>query len=384
MTISTTDDPLVSIYGHLSDIVQAMSGALVVLRDDGVITEINPATSELFETAPENILWQPIQGFFISNGYSLDEMFDFLVDPNTKRDLRVHGLVRTAKGRELEVLVSMRLIGHLQPGVTQRSAVCTLLDITTERKLQRDLAYAHKLQAVAQLATGVVHELSTPVQFLGDHVHFLSDSIAELAEASSMKLTGAGDGVLVDLKRSIAEAQKGLERIHEIIDAVRGFSHPRKQARTPTALRPIIDDALVVARSGYKHVAQVEVHDEQTRLALCCPADIRQVVLSLIVNAAQAIEESCRDDLGTIRVELVNGKGSSVVIRVADDGPGVPESLAQRIFEPFFSTKEEAIGTGQGLTIARQLVEAQGGSLRLQRPSCGATFEICLPGATEH
>ena len=379
--IATADDPLLSVYGHLSDVVQAMSCGLVVLRDDGVVIEINPATAELFETPAETLLWKSVDAYIVPRRYSLDAMFDHLIDPSTEEELRVQALGRTATGRELDLLLSMRLMHQRQPGATQRAAVCTILDLTAERRLERELAYAQKLQAVAQLATGVVHELSTPVQFLGDRVQFLSETIEQLAGTSRDDF--AEDESLRDLEHSIRAAQRGLSRIHEIIDAVRSFSNPRQRERTATALRPIVDDTLVVARSAYKHVAQVEVDDTLTRDAMCCPADIRQVVLSLVVNAAQALGEVEGSGLGTIRVELRDGERGEAIIRVCDNGPGIPEDVRSRIFDPYFSTKAPDIGTGQGLAIAKQLVESHGGHLTLLSSQHGATFDVSLP-AVQH
>jgi two-component system NtrC family sensor kinase len=106
-------------------------------------------------------------------------------------------------------------------------------------------------------------------------------------------------------------------------------------------------------------------------------SDLQRVLINLIVNAADAAQGTA----GQIQLIVQTGPDSSVELRVQDDGPGVPAAIAQRIFEPFFSTKEAGEGTGLGLSISRSIAEAHGGSLFLESSSStpGATFVLRLP-----
>ncbi len=350
---------------RLTRFVHAVSCPLVVVRDDGMVLETNRAAAELFEVQVEALRWKPIESFVVSREGSLEEIL------RTGDASWIEACGRTSSGRELELVLSMH---RRSKAAAESASLCTILDLTRQRRLQRQLERSQRLEALAQLATGVVHELSTPMQFVGDNVEFLSETIAELADHAHV------EDAVEDLEKSIRATLRGLSRMQEIIGAVRGFAHPRRGQREAVALRPIVDETLVVARTAYKHVATVDVTDSLTCEALCCPADVRQVVLSLVVNAAQALAELDRAEPGHIQVELSDGPGVAI-IRVVDNGGGVPDALQEQIFEPYFSTKDPEVGTGQGLAIARHLIEARGGRLTLLPSDVGAIFEVVLPCA---
>jgi signal transduction histidine kinase len=104
--------------------------------------------------------------------------------------------------------------------------------------------------------------------------------------------------------------------------------------------------------------------------------EIQQVILNLILNAEQAMRSAHRGGTLTVTTKCID---DSVVIEIQDDGPGVPQALAGRVFEPFFSTKEVGEGTGLGLSIAMGIAEAHGGSLTLVPTDNGACFRLSLP-----
>ncbi|MES1171760.1 MAG: ATP-binding protein, partial [Bacteroidota bacterium] len=113
----------------------------------------------------------------------------------------------------------------------------------------------------------------------------------------------------------------------------------------------------------------------------CHGGEINQVVLNIVVNAAHAIEDVVKDNggRGVIRVRTVL-EGDEVVVSIADTGPGIPAAIGERIFDPFFTTKEVGKGTGQGLAVARTLIEKHGGKLTFESaPGQGTTFFVRLP-----
>jgi signal transduction histidine kinase len=142
-----------------------------------------------------------------------------------------------------------------------------------------------------------------------------------------------------------------------------------------------LDTTLSVYRNEYKYVADVELDLGTLPLITCNIGEINQVFLNLIINAAQAIIDMVAgtDERGTIRISSGLEDGEAV-IRIADDGPGIPLELQDRIYEPFFTTKEIGQGSGQGLALARTTIEQHGGSLECaSEPGNGATFTIRLP-----
>lgn len=130
-----------------------------------------------------------------------------------------------------------------------------------------------------------------------------------------------------------------------------------------------------------KYVAEVETHFGGLPAVACCVSDMNQVFLNLLVNAAHAIGDVVHgtDRKGVIRIET-RVDGSMVLIAISDTGTGIPAKIRDRIFEPFFTTKEVGRGTGQGLAIARSLVDRHRGSLTFESEiGRGTTFRICLP-----
>jgi two-component system NtrC family sensor kinase len=174
---------------------------------------------------------------------------------------------------------------------------------------------------------------------------------------------------------------EGVSRVTSIVQAMKRFAHPSSGDMAPADLNEALRTTLTVCRSEYKQVAEVELELEELPLVVCNVGDLNQVFLNLIVNAAQAMGEAA-EETGTLgRISIASRlDGDHVVIDFADDGPGIPTELLERIYEPFFTTKEVGTGSGQGLAIARATVEQHGGSLGCRSvPGQGAAFSIRLP-----
>jgi two-component system NtrC family sensor kinase len=173
----------------------------------------------------------------------------------------------------------------------------------------------------------------------------------------------------------LGHLERELQRCLEMLTSYLRFSREGGAMRQPLELPGLIAD---VAR-----LVGPQLRLGGVKLAIDCPSDLpaalgdaqalRQVLLNLVVNAMQAMPSG-----GEVRV-TARVDGGRVMARVHDDGPGVPTELAARIFEPFFTTKPDGVGTGLGLSVSRDLVEAQGGTLALEASARGACFVIGLP-----
>ena len=269
-----------------------------------------------------------------------------------------------------------------------------------------ELRHAQKLEAVGRLAAGIAHEINTPVQFVGDNLQFLREanddlflliehyrsalergpggpSQAELMEDVNQAEEKADLSYLVDnLPRSIAATQEGLERIATIVRSMKEFAHPSQKEMMAMDLNQGILTTLIIARSEYKHVAEVETDLAELPRVTCFPGDLNQAVLNVIVNAAHAIGDvvAGTDRKGLIRVhsEL---EGDVVHVAISDTGGGIPQEIQSLIFDPFFTTKEVGRGTGQGLAIARSIVvDKHGGTLTFEtKVGQGTTFHLRVP-----
>lgn len=248
------------------------------------------------------------------------------------------------------------------------------------RNLERRLNQVHKLEAVGQLASGIAHEINTPIQYIGDNLHFLKDArvdydvilenyqqllqrAREVDELQDVVRTVEGafqeqdfDYLKREIPSAIEQSIAGVEQVKKIVGAMKEFAHPGKQNMEFADLNRIVSSALSVSKNEWKHVAETTTElDSELPQVKCFGGDISQVVLNLIVNAAHAIKTTQQEEKGLI--ELTTGMQRGMVeIRVRDTGPGIPEAIREQVFNPFFTTKEVGQGTGQGLAIARDIV----------------------------
>jgi PAS domain S-box-containing protein len=280
-------------------------------------------------------------------------------------------------------------------------------DITQQSILEAQLAAAQKLQAIGQLAAGIAHEINTPAQYVGDNMLFLQQAFADLQpllEADQMVCDGQ-DGLcpsnlaecvrgaidpsdlsyyLQEVPGAVDRALEGINRVTQIVRAMREFSHPGSKSKAPADLNRAIASTITVARNEYKHVADVTTDfDANLPPVTCLAGEVNQVVLNLLVNAAHAIADATsngKTGKGTIAVST-RRDGSFVEIRVADTGSGIPEEIRSRVFDPFFTTKEPGKGTGQGLSLAHSvIVEQHSGTIHFEtQMGVGTTFIVRLP-----
>ena len=186
-----------------------------------------------------------------------------------------------------------------------------------------------------------------------------------------------------EIPTALSQSRDGVQRVSNIVRAMKEFSHPGSKERQPEDLNRIIANTITVAGSEWKYVAELETNFDQNLPPLNCLSDeLGQVFLNLLTNAAQAISAKLGDhpdEKGKIRVNT-RLDGQWAEIRIADSGNGIPEAARDRVFDPFFTTKEVGKGTGQGLAICHGVVEKHGGSLGFETETGqGTTFIVRLP-----
>ncbi len=265
--------------------------------------------------------------------------------------------------------------------------IAVLRDVTERRALQNQLFQSHKLEAIGQLAAGVAHEINTPCQYVADNLGFLQEAFATLAAAADDAGAPASEELSflrAEVPSAIVQSMSGMERIAEIVRGIKTFSHPGTSSRTACDLNQLLQTTVMVARNEWKYVAEVELDLDATLPPAWVYADeIQHVFLNLVVNAAQAVADAAKSGgpRGHIRVSSRRA-GNMIEIRVADDGPGVPEKIRAHVFDPFFTTKPAGKGTGQGLAICHRVVEHHAGRIEIEdHEGPGAVFVVRLPWA---
>ena len=268
-----------------------------------------------------------------------------------------------------------------------------------------ELQLAQKLESVGRLAAGIAHEINTPIQYVGDSLYFLRSAFDDLdklfdgsrkafaslpdsAEGSAYQLEMAELANQCDLEYLRIEVPKaftrtfdGVERVANIVKAMKEFAHPDGNEQSPVDLKHGLESTLLVASNEYKYVAKVHCEFGELPEVVCNAGELNQVFLNLIVNAAHAIKDAGKDvDSGEIKIRL-SAESGEAVIRVSDNGCGVPAENLSKLYDPFFTTKEVGRGSGQGLAISHSIVvDKHGGEISVTSElGVGTEFTVRLP-----
>ena len=257
------------------------------------------------------------------------------------------------------------------------------------------LLQSEKMASLGQLAAGVAHEINNPVGFVSSNFGTLrtyaerllgilalyEETAAALPDDSPLrrKLEQAKQAADVeylkeDMLALIRESADGVDRVRRIVLDLKTFSHVDAVEWQAADLRQCIDTTLNLAAHEIKYKADVVKEYGEIPDIECLPAQLNQVLLNLLVNAAQAIDRK-----GTITVRTVAGEGE-VRVEIADTGCGIAPENLNRVFDPFFTTKPVGTGTGLGLSITYSIVRKHNGRIEVEsEPGKGTTFRLVLP-----
>jgi two-component system cell cycle sensor histidine kinase/response regulator CckA len=244
-------------------------------------------------------------------------------------------------------------------------------DITERLRMQKQVHQAERLAALGRLAASVAHEINNPLAYATEALRLAGELVTRQRVAAETPETARLDDLL-------AEARDGVERVRLITRDLKAFSRESEDVRRPQDLNRTLAAAakMVTNRTAPRARLELElgpaafVHADENRLV--------QIFVNLVLNAADALPpDGAERNRITIRNRL---EGGQAIVEVADNGPGVPAELRDRVFDPFYTTKPVGEGTGLGLFVTRNLVEALGGTIALtEAPGGGALFSISLP-----
>ncbi len=383
---------------RLQALVEHSSDLIVVIADDGTVTYEAGSVEAVLGARPGQLRGRRLSDWVEPADH---EQLVSLCQTRTQEE----GEVRLRRGDgELRSCVVRATSLRNHPG--WRAVVLHIWDVSDRKELERELRIAQKLEAVGQLSAGIAHEINTPIQFVSDTNRFLDNAFADLQVVldayADLLLAEQQGSVTTELIRRVEEAEEiadiaylraripdafvrsfdGIQRVAKIVGAMRAFAHPPVPERSLIDINDAVQNTLIVATNEYRYVADVLTQLGEVPLVECNGSDLNQVLLNLIINAADAIAEVVGDsgERGRIVVRT-RSEGESALISISDTGSGIPDEIADRVFDPFFTTKEIGRGTGQGLTVSRSLVvERHNGSLTFETsPGEGTTFLVRLP-----
>jgi len=354
---------------YLENIVQSSVDAIVTTDPKGRITFVNRAMEEMVGKSREEIVGLPIFQFYL-NG--IDEARKIMSILREKGSLKNYETTVLRGNGTVPILTSASLLRDETGQILGTLGV--FKDLTEMKKLEKELekTQAHliqagKMRALGELVAGVAHELNNPLMAADTFLHVIRENLSKEDEN----------------QRRVELVQRCHERIAKIINHLRDFSRQSKFDFRPIDIREPIENALLITGQQLLNHGIRIIKDFQPDLPKIRgdANQLEQVFLNLISNAKDAMEESERKRELTISTSLIRHNGwRDLEVMVRDTGVGISEENLEKVFEPFFSTKEVGRGTGLGLSICYGIIEAHGGRIEVEsKINEGTTFRVILP-----
>jgi signal transduction histidine kinase len=254
-----------------------------------------------------------------------------------------------------------------------------------QAKMRERLMISERMASAGTLAAGVAHEINNPLAVAMLNLSMTAEALTHItAIADDLKARGSGgaatlSGPIAKLGEPLVDVREALDRIRDIVRDVKLFSRPHDEVTSNVDLRRVADSSARMAWNEIRHRARLVKHYGEIPLVHANESRLGQVLLNLLVNAAQALPEGHAEH-HEIRVTTRTDEAGDAITEVADTGCGMTKETAARIFDPFFTTKPVGIGTGLGLAICHGIVTDLGGRIEVESEvGKGTVFRVLLP-----
>jgi PAS domain S-box-containing protein len=241
-------------------------------------------------------------------------------------------------------------------------------DVTQEKRLEQEVIKSRTLRAIGRFAAELAHEVRNPLNAIS----------FQMALLRKVKESCADTACTDQISESLNIVNEEIARLTKITQDFLTFT--RQESLKPVAvdLQEVVASAVEFLRGDLEKrgITVTQLPEGRSHRVLIDRDRFRQVLVNLLTNAMDALPEG-----GEITISLSTDGNGNKILTVSDTGPGIPRSLAEKIFDPFFSGKPK--GTGLGLSIVKNIVEAHGGTISLEHSESGATFKITLPGVAQ-
>ena len=341
------------------EILQSMSSGVIVVRKDSRIASVNAAAERILGVHAGDAVGRLLEELEMDA-----QLRDLVVDALRYRKMvgRIEATVVRHDGRSVDLGIA---ISHLlDAGGWFEGIIVLFTDLSETKRLQRDVELNRQMAALGELTAGVVHELRNPLA-----------AISGMAELLLREMNGRNRS-----KEKVAHILSEVSLLEDTVNRFLAFARPFELQLVEIDLRTVVDRALTLcsAKLGNKQVHVATSFDDRAKRVRGDFDKLTHAVVNLLNNAADAVDTG-----GSVLVTLTRSYSGDLhqeetVLRVSDDGPGIPSEDRDKLFKPFFTQKED--GTGLGLSIAHRIVTAHGGSIKLENgQERGVTFRIALP-----
>ncbi len=349
--------------------VTAAADGIFVCDGEGLITYVNPSFERMVGHSRTLATGRSLFSFGKGDAESAMRSMAW---SQIKAGRRWTGEVEleTASGDPLQVEMTLSPI-HAPGSGELDQVVGVQRDVGEQRALERQVRHSQKMEAIGTLAGGIAHDFNNLLVAIIGYAYLLNDAVKDNPGAAS------------DLR----QIERASSRARDLIDQILTFSRTSPGTVKRVQFQQIVDECLALLRGSIPSSIEMRAHlDEAGGWVEADPTQLHQVVMNLATNAYQAIGEDggrIEVNLETLRTDPATGQATkpAVVLTVRDNGPGIEESIKDRLFEPFFTTKAE--GTGMGLSVVHGIVTRLGGRIEIESElQKGATIRVTLP-ATE-
>jgi len=348
-----------SVYNNL--IMEGMLNGVLTFDLEGKVQSINPAACRILNENEELIsaILSKEEAVNLRDLRALKGVLLSTVEKAVEDEKLFQNLeVKIRRVGKKDVLVSSDISPLIDSIGNNIGYMLFLTDVTKIRKLESKIKLKEKLAAIGELSAGIAHEIRNPL-----------NSIELFLGLLQRKLKGQEDRINL-----VSKVRDEITKLNKILSDFLKFARPMPLSLSLIDLKSVIDDSIFFAKAELDR-RQVDIRlkmpDDPVEVRVDS-AQVQQVFTNIILNAAQAIGNG-----GLIEITLFGRAGDYRTVSFEDNGPGIPPEDIARIFNPFFTTKDE--GTGLGLAMAHKIVETHGGGIEVESDSGGTRFTVTLP-----
>jgi len=351
-----------AIFNSANFSIESNIDAIMTTDPLGIITDVNKQMEALTGCTRDELIGAPFKSYF-TDPERAEAAIKLVLSEKKVTDYELTARARDGK----TTVVSYNATTFYDRDRTLQGVFAAARDVTERKRFEQALFDSEKLAATGRLAASIAHEINNPLEAIQNALYLLVKRIPE--DDPNAKF--------------LAIAMKETERMSRILRQMLGFYRPAEDL-TPTDLNALIEEAetLVAKRLRERNVQIEKLLDPALPKVMASADQIKQVILNLVLNAAEAMTKG---GLITVTTESHHDAASGFIrtdavrVQVADTAPGISEEYLAHIFEPFFSTKGEK-GTGLGLWVSLGIAQSHGGRLQVRnRPGGGTVFSLTLP-----